>query len=425
MSKILFFIIALFINTLVFSQQVTTYAGSPFGYGYLDGPGWQAQFHNPKGLCVDSQGNIYVADAANNRIRKIEPNGNHTVSTIAGSGVEGYADGTGINAVFASPEDVCIDSQGNLYVVDFWNYKIRKITPAGVVNTFAGSTSGFADGAANIAKFSYLEGICIDAQGNLYVADGGNNRIRKITPAGIVSTVAGSTGGYQDGLAINAKFEYPSGICIDTNNNLFVCEAFGQKIRKINSLGIVSTIAGNGSPGYADGQGTASQFNMATGICIDSLENLFVADSFNDRIRKITPSGYVTTYTGSAGGYADGSLSEAQFNNPNGISIDSIGNIYVAEMDNDKIRKIETNLSTTNFGLFNYSLYPNPNKGSFKINGLQSYDIEIFNLLGQIAFSKLELQNDTEIVTNLKKGIYLVKITNEDGKTVTQKMVVE
>ena len=184
-------------TVLVFSQQVTTVAGS--SYGYLDGPGFLAQFNDPSGICIDSQGNIFITDTDNNRIRKIEPSGNHNVTTIAGSGVEGYADGTGTNAVFAAPDDICIDSQGNLYVTDFWNYKIRKITPAGVVTTFAGTTSGFADGAANIAKFSYLEGICIDVQGNLFVADGGNNRIRKITPTGIVSTVAGSTSGYQDG----------------------------------------------------------------------------------------------------------------------------------------------------------------------------------------------------------------------------------
>ena len=423
MSKILFFITTLLTTVLVFSQQVTTVAGS--SYGYLDGPGFLAQFNDPSGICIDSQGNIFITDTDNNRIRKIEPSGNHNVTTIAGSGVEGYADGTGTNAVFAAPDDICIDSQGNLYVTDFWNYKIRKITPAGVVTTFAGTTSGFADGAANIAKFSYLEGICIDVQGNLFVADGGNNRIRKITPTGIVSTVAGSTSGYQDGLGTSAKFDYPSGICVDSNNNLFICEAFGQKIRKINSLGIVSTIAGNGSPGYADGQGTAAQFNMATGICIDALGNLFVADSFNDRIRKITQLGYVTTYTGFTSGYADGSLSEAQFNNPYGISIDSIGNIYVAEKDNDKIRKIETNLSTTNFDLFNYSLYPNPNKGNFSINSLQSGSLEIYDILGQLVFTKKEINTTNQIETNLKKGIYLVKITNEDGKTVTQKMVIE
>lgn len=423
MSKILFFIIALFINTLVFSQQVTTYAGSPFGYGYLDGSGLVAQFKTPRGICIDSQGNIFIADSGNNRIRKIEPSGNHTVTTFAGSGVEGYADGIGINAAL-TPNVMCIDSQDNLYVTDWWNFKIRKITPTGVVTTVAGTTQGFADGNANTAQFSYLEGICIDAQGNLYVADGGNNRIRKITPAGVVSTVAGSTSGYQDGVGTNAKFDYPSGICIDANNNLFVCEAFGYKIRKINSLGIVSTIAGS-TWGTADGQGMAAQFNYPTSICIDGLGNLFVADSFNNRIRKITPSGLVSTYSGSIQGSLDGDLSTALFDKPTHLIFDTSYNLYITEIGNHKIRKISNGLSTNDFDLFNYSLYPNPNNGSFKINGLQSYGIEIYNLLGQMAFSKLELQNDTEIVTNLKKGIYLIKITNDEGKIVTQKIMVE
>jgi sugar lactone lactonase YvrE len=424
MRKFFFFITALFTTFLVFSQQVTTYAGSPFGYGYLDGSGLQAQFKTPRGICIDSQGNIFIADAGNNRIRKIEPSGNHTVTTFAGSGIEGYADGTGTNAVFASPNGMCIDNQDNLYVTDWWNFKIRKITPTGVVTTVAGTTQGFTDGAANIAKFSYMEGICIDAQGNLFVADGGNNRIRKITPAGLVSTVAGSTSGYQDGVGTSAKFDYPSGICIDSNNNLYICESFNRKIRKITSAGVVSTIAGS-TWGTADGQGTAAQFNYPTGICLDALGNLFVADQANNRIRKITPSGLVSTYSGSVQGNLDGDLSTALFLMPSHLIFDASSNLYITEIGNDRIRKISNGLGTTNFDLYTYSLYPNPNNGSFKINGLQSYDIEIYNLLGQMAFSKLELQNDTEIITELKKGIYLVKITNEEAKTVTQKMVVE
>ncbi|MBC5836088.1 T9SS type A sorting domain-containing protein [Flavobacterium sp. F372] len=422
MSKILFFITTLFINTLVFSQQVTTVAGTT--YGYLDGPGLLAQFNDPRGICIDSQGNIFIADADNNRIRKIEPSGNNTVTTFAGSGVEGYADGIGTNAVFKSPNGMCIDSQGNIYITDALNFKIRKITPAGMVTTVAGTTQGFADGAANTAKFSYLEGICIDAQGNLFVADGGNNRIRKITPAGIVSTVAGSTSGYQDGTGTTAKFDYPSGICIDANNNFFICELFNQKIRKINSLGIVSTIAGS-TPGYADGQGTAAKFSMATGICVDGSGNLFVADQANNRIRKITPSGLVSTYSGSVQGSLDGDLSTALFLMPTHLIFDASSNLYITEIGNDKIRKISNGLSTNDFDLFNYSLYPNPNKGNFSINSLQSGSLEIYDILGQLVFTKKEVNTTNQIETNLKKGIYLVKITNEDGKTVTQKMVIE
>lgn len=422
MSKILFFITTLFTTTIVFSQQVSTVAGS--SYGYLDGSGLLAQFNKPSGICVNSSGDIYIADRSNNRIRKIDPSNNNTVSTIAGSGVEGYADGVGTNAIFAAPSGICIDPQGNLYVTDFWNFKIRKITPTGVVTTAAGTTQGFSDGNITTAQFGYLHGICIDTQGNLYVADGGNNRIRKITPSGVVLTVAGSTSGYQDGLGTSAKFDYPSGICIDNNNNLFVTESFGHRIRKITPMTVVTTIAGS-TWGYADGQGTNAQFNWPIGICLDVSGNLFVADNLNNRIRKITPSGLVTTYSGSVQGYLDGTLSIALFNKPAYVYYDTLFNLYITDTGNDKIRKISNDLNINDFDLFKYSLYPNPNNGTFKINGLQRYNIEIYNLLGQMANTKLELQNDTEIVTNLKKGIYLVKITNDEGKTATQKMVIE
>jgi len=422
MSKILFFIATFFATTLVLSQQVTTVAGST--YGYIDGLGLQAQFNNPSGICVDDAGYIYVADKSNNRIRKIDQSNNNAVTTIAGSGAEGFADGVGTNAIFAAPTGICIDSQGNLYVTDFWNFKIRKITPAGVVTTVAGTTQGYTDGNVTIAQFGYLAGICVDTQGNLYVADGGNNRIRKITPTGVVSTVAGSTSGYQDGIGTNSKFDYPSGICIDPSNNLFITETFGQKIRKINSFGIVSTVAGS-TLGYADGQGTSAQFSMATGICIDNFGNIFVTDSFNNRIRKITPSGLVSTYSGSVYGYIDGSITDALYKNPWDICRDLIGNLYIAELDTDKIRKIETNLNIETVTFESSILYPNPNNGNFRINNLQSGIIEVYDVLGQLVFTKSNVQSETEIKSELKKGIYLVEIINEDGKTVTQKMVVE
>ena len=425
MSKFLFFITLFFTTALVFSQQVTTVAGYGSA-GFLDGPGWWAEFKGITGVCTDPQGTIYVADSGNNRIRKVEATGNHMVSTIAGSGVEGYADGVGTNAVFGSPKSICIDNQGNLYVTDFWNYKIRKITPAGVVTTVAGTTPGFADGTVATAKFGYLGGICIDAQGNLYVADGGNNRIRKITPAGIVSTVAGSTGGYQDGVGTSAQFDYPIGICIDTSNTLFIAEYFGGgKIRKIDSFGMVTTVAGS-TWGYTDGQGTTAQFKDPIGICVDNLGNLFVADTDNNRIRKITPSGLVSTYSGSVSGYLDGFVTDALFNGPQSICFDTSNNyLIIGDVNNYRIRKIETTLNIESTSFESSSLSPNPNTGSFSINGLQGYDIEIYNLVGQIVFTKSKIQNNSEIITELKKGIYLVKIINNEGKTATQKMVVE
>ncbi len=423
MSKILFFVITFFISILSFSQQVTTIAG----YGsaaFLDGPGWQARFRGITGVCTNAQGTIYVADAGNNRIRKVEAIGNHMVSTLAGSGIEGYADGVGTNAAFGSPKSICIDSQGNLYATDYWNFKIRKITPTGVVTTLAGTTQGFEDGSIATAKFGYLGGICIDAIGNLYVADGSNNRIRKITPEGMVTTVAGSTSGYQDGIGTNAQFNYPIAICIDENNNLFVGEFFGRKIRKIDTSSMVTTVAGS-TWGYADGQGTTAQFDSPFGICLDNLGNLFVADGGNNRIRKITPSGLVSTYAGSTAGYADGLITNALFNGPQSICFNN-NYLIIGDVNNYRIRKIETTLDIEESNSYeSVTLYPNPNNGRFNINGLQSETLEIYDLLGKLVFTKREFNATSQIVSELKKGIYLVKIINQEGKTATQKMVVE
>lgn len=420
MTKFIFFI-TLFNTFFGFSQTVSTLAGTT--PGYLDGEGNQAQFSGVSGVCANSTGIIYVADSGNNRIRKIDTENNNMVSTFVGSGVEGYADGVGINAVFAAPNGICIDTQGNLYVTDFWNYKIRKITPAGVVTTLAGSTQGFADGSGSAAKFGYLESICIDIVGNLYVADAGNHKIRKITPAGNVTTVAGTTAGYLDGAAFVAKFDYPQGICIDTSNNLYVCEAFGAKIRKITPTGTVSTIAGS-SAGFVNGQGTVAKFFYPTGISVDALGNFFVTDSGNHQIRKITSTGLVSTFTGSTvSGYLDGDINTALFCSPQGIMITGDNTIYVTQScGNPTIRKITSILNIENFGNKKMILFPNPNKGTFNVSINEVFDIEIYDNSGRLVYFKNNCYN--EIQTNLKNGFYSLKITNKNNMIVYEKIIV-
>ena len=207
----------------------SAFAGSYIGYGSNDGIGTFAKFYQPSGLCIDSVGNIYVADTNNHRIRKISPVG--VVTTLAGSN-QGYADGIGTAAQFNSPNGVCIDSVGNVYVADTNNNRIRKITPAGLVTTLAGSLDGYADGIGTAALFGYVtEGVCTDITGNVYVVDNGNGKVRKITPAGIVTTLAGSNQGYADGIGTAAQFLYPRGICMDANGNIYVSEM--NHIRKI------------------------------------------------------------------------------------------------------------------------------------------------------------------------------------------------
>lgn len=311
---------------------VSTFAGSEGGYA--DGTGTAAQFAYPSGVATDIIGNVYVTDSWNNRIRKITPEG--VVTTFAGS-TQGYADGIGTAALFSSLSGgIAIDIDGNIYVID--STRIRKITPEGVVTTLAGSTNGSTDGAGTDAKFGYGEkGLTIDTSGNIFVADSVNHRIRKITPAGIVSTFAGSTEGYADGIGTAAKFYYPSGIATDVAGNIYVADKVNVRIRKITPEGLVSTLAGY-NQGYADGTGTAAKFNNIKRIVTDVEGNIYISD--DDMIRKVTPEGMVTTISGYIAGYADGGSIVAKFEGPKSLATDVNGNMYVADSGNHRIRKI-------------------------------------------------------------------------------------
>jgi DNA-binding beta-propeller fold protein YncE len=317
------------------TAKVSTIAGGELGFA--DGIGSAAKFHGLSGIASDAASNLYVADTLNHRIRKITPAGE--VSTFAG-GEEGFADGVGSDARFNKPSGIAIDALGNLYVADRDNHRIRKITPAGEVSTFAGGEEGFVDGVGGDAKFSRPTSIVIDAAGNFYAADTMNHSIRKITPAGEVSTFAGGEEGFADGIGSAARFCRPIGIASDAAGNLYVADFGNHRIRKITSAGKVSTLAG-GERGFAGGVGSAAKFHYPSGIAIDAAGNLCVADSRNHRIRKITPAGEVSTLAGSEEGFADGAGGDAKFYVPGGIASDAAGNLYVTDSGNRRIRKIE------------------------------------------------------------------------------------
>ena len=258
------------------SGIISNLAGSDL-FGSIDGVGKNASFYNPSSVAIDASGNTYVADSQNNKIRKITPSG--VVSTLAGSGNAGNADGTGENASFNSPFAIALDAFDNVYVADLFNNKVRKITPAGIVSTIAGSgVSGSTDGQGANASFSGLFGIVLDVSGNIYVTN--NSLIRKITPSGLVSTFAGSSSpGNTDGVGVNAKFDGPRGICIDATGNLYVADTRSQKIRKITPSAVVTTLAGNGEIGYSDGLGANASFNYPSGIAVDGSGNIYVTDN--------------------------------------------------------------------------------------------------------------------------------------------------
>jgi hypothetical protein len=263
--------------------------------------------------------------------------------TLAGSGVPGAADGTTTAASFWSPGAVAVDAFGNVYVADTFNNKIRKITAAGVVTTLAGSgTSGAADGTGTAAFFNNPYGITVDASGNVYVGDTGNKKIRKVTASGIVTTLAGSgVAGAADGTGITASFNSPAGVSADISGNVYVADKSNNKIRKVTADGVVTTLAGSGTAGTADGTGTVASFNTPFGVATDAAGNVYVADTYNQKIRKITAGGIVTVLAGSGSiGAADGTGTATSFYYPSGVTVDASGNVYVADSGNNKIRKI-------------------------------------------------------------------------------------
>ena len=306
------------------TAHVSTLAGT-ISAGTTDGTGTAAQFNHPFGLAIDSADHIFVTDNGNHTIRKITPAG--VVTTFAGSSASsGSTDGTGTAATFTQPYGIAIDPSDNLFVTDKVRHVVRKITPAGVVTTFAGSaSSGSSDGTGTGASFFLPRGIAIDDSGNFYVGDSGNSLIRKIDSSGVVSTFA--TGIFSQFATI-------------TGGSLYT--ASGTTIKQVTSQGVISVFAGSATQGGLDGTGAAARFYSPWGFTADCAGNLYVGDYFV--IRKITPDGVVTTIAGEGGafmaGNSNGDGTQASFWETGGLAFDSSSNLYVADMQNNLIRKI-------------------------------------------------------------------------------------
>jgi sugar lactone lactonase YvrE len=334
---------------------VSTLAGTAGVSGSMDGTGPAAQFGYLTGITVDESGNVFVSDLSNYTIRKITPAG--VVTTFAGTtGVPGSLDGIGTAAMFLLPEGLAVDGNGNLFVGDSTGDVIRKITPSGVVTTFAGTPGfeGSADGTGSAAQFYGPDGVAVDASNNIYVADGQNYTIRKITQAGAVTTFAGTAGnfGSANGTGPSASFGYISGIAAGPGGNIFASDTDNELIREITSTGVVTTLAGdNGMSGDVDATATAAQFNQPDGLAADSSGNLYVADSGNNVIREITQAGVVTTFAGTGPyvGDMNGPGVVALFNFPSGVAVDGSGNVYVADSGNSLIRQINASGVVSNF----------------------------------------------------------------------------
>jgi streptogramin lyase len=336
---------------------ITTLAGLAGVAGTNDGTGSAAQFNGPGGVAVDTNGNVYVGDQLNDTIRQVTAAG--VVTTLAGlAGTAGTNDGTNSAALFNNPWGVAVDTNGNVYVADWGNHTIREVTPEGtnwVVTTLAGLAGypGTNDGTGTNARFRYPNYVAVDTNGNVYVADTGNQTIRQMTPEGtnwVVTTLAGLAGvtGSTDGTNSAARFDGPTGVAVDPNGNLYVADYYSYIIRKVTPEGtnwVVTTLAGvAGAAGSVDGTNRAARFNDPEGLGLDSAGNLYVGDTGNNTIRILRPEGtnwVVTTLAGVPGtaGSTDGTGKNALFNYPGGEAVDSAGNLYVGDTFNNTIRK--------------------------------------------------------------------------------------
>jgi sugar lactone lactonase YvrE len=332
--------------------SVTTFAGYPQTVGSVDGVGTAARFNVPHSISSDVDGNLFVADTFSHTVRKITPA--RVVTTLAGTaGRSGSADGVGAAARFNYPSGIAVDSDGTAFVADTHSHSIRLIAVSAAVSTLAGpsESSGPADGFADSARFKAPEYLATDLSGNLFVADTYNHTIRRVTPTGLVTTFAGMAGepGSSDGIGSSARFSLPRSIAVDGSGTVYVAESGNNKIRRITSAGVVTTLAGGGPSGSADGEGTNARFNSPRGIALAPSGDLVVADTGNHTIRRVTAAGVVTTLAGSPGQseFRDGAGIAARFASPEGIVVDGAGSIFVTDSGNQVIRRITPTGETT------------------------------------------------------------------------------
>ena len=341
---------------------ITTFAGTgEYGFGGDGGPARRAQLSEPGGIALDVAGNVYIADTYNHRIRKVDAAG--TITTIAGSGERGFSGdgGPASQAQLSAPFDVAADGSGNVYFADYTNHRIRKVDAAGTITTFAGTgETGFSpdEGPAVEASLGYPRGVAVDGAGNVYISPGGLG-IGKVDSTGTITTIAGTGGGFggDGGPASQARFHEPFGVAVDVAGNLYIADSGNHRIRKVDATGTITTIAGRTFSGDG-GPASQAQLSEPEGVAADRAGNLYISDSNNHRIRKVDFAGTITTIAGTreSGFSGDGGpASQAQLGYPRGVAVDGLGNLYIGDRNNQRIRKVDlTGTITTIAGTGEY-----------------------------------------------------------------------
>ena len=436
---------AFLLSLSIHAQNILTVAGNGTeGYSGDGGSAVLAELHTTYGVTTDAQGNIYIADQYNNCIRKVNTAG--IITTIVGTAVAGISGdgGPATAAQVYAPQAVKLDAAGNLYFADYNNHRIRKVDTNGIITTVVGTgVLGFSGdgGSALLAQLNAPEGFAIDAAGNMYIADRGNARIRKVDTNGIITTIAGNgTNGFagDGGPAWQAVLNYPVDGHIDAQGNFIFCDAGNHRIRKISPDGTISTIAGNGLGGFAGDGGPAinAALNGPQGVISDTQGNLFIADTQSNRIRWVNAFGNISTLagTGTAAYSGDGGPSMmAEFNYPRRVAMNPEGELLICDALNYRVRIIKgIPASLTELvSITPISIFPNPNRGQFTVEmeltglvGLQVFDArgalvhkEVFTASG------IRTQRTLDLST-LAKGGYTL-LLEHDGQRISQTVVVE
>jgi len=456
MKKIILLSVCSFSFALANSQIITTIAGNGTqGYSGDGGQATSAEFYYPNAVGFDGAGNMYVADESNSAIREINLSG--VISTVAGNRIAGFSGdgGQASSAEIKYPEGVCGDKFGNIYIADLGNRRIRKVNTAGIISTYAGNGLYTYSGDGGPATSAGLVGpyrVAVDTAGNVYIADQSGNRIRKVDTAGIITTVAGTdTSGYSGdgGPATAAELKDPYGLSVDISGNIYIADEGNNRVRKVSTTGIITTVAGNGVGGF-DGDGaaaTSAELRGPWGVASDANGNVYIDDIGNNRIRLVNSSGIISTYAGNGyPGYSGdgGTATSAEIYSPWDVSVDASGNVYIADEQNQRVREVPADFSTSVSELpttnqLSVSVYPNPNNGKFNIqlsvgSGESSEEktlpiVEVYNLLGKNVLTETLREtdgNNTIDLSNQPAGVYIYRVINEnDGTAISGKVVIE